>query len=222
MTRYRLGLASLIVCLAGIVVYVFAVRSDWGEQLIARGYSLFTPKQTQARPPMSVILGAPGGTDLEDWGLKMVFLDGLQVERVWRWGAGENQRSFLVLKYEYGGASRWLVVAIAGRVSVREGSGGDSASVEPEMIGKALARGQVVQLSLLHRFDENSPPEAAREELIRRRAQYVGMSQRQAEREVGQFPDKAWSDQEIRELLESGSVVALDEQEFLLSGIRRL
>jgi len=171
---------------------------------------------------MVIINGAPGGTDLEDWGLKMVFLDGLQVERVWRWGVGEKQKYYLVLSYEYGGEGRWLVVEVTGRVSVRGASGGDTENIKPEMIGKALARGEVVQLSLLHRFDNNAPPEAAREELIRRRVQYAGISREEAEREVGQFPDKAWSDQEVRGLIESDKVVVLDEAQLLLSGIRRL
>lgn len=91
MGRYRQELTGVLACLVGVVVYVFAVGPDWGEQLIARGYSLFTPSQVQGAHPVVMINGAPGGTDLEDWGLKMVFLDGLQVERVWRRGSGQQQ-----------------------------------------------------------------------------------------------------------------------------------
>lgn len=222
MLRGRWSVVILILTfgILGVLGYGWVSRVDWGREWVEWWYAVQAPRQGERAFTTMVIPGAPRGTDLFEYGLKMIFVSGVRFERVWR--VVGSARYFLVFAYDYKDKTRWLIVPVNGQVSVSESSRRDAQRIEPSALSKTLAKGQSLQLAFLHRFSGDATAEAAREELLARRVRSTNMSREEAEREIGQFPAKVQSDHEVRAILGGAGVVVLDEAQLLLLDIAKL
>jgi hypothetical protein len=196
----------MVVLLLGILAVVVGfgwLGQGWSKPWLTMWYGMRTGSSTGGDYRAEVIVSNPGASDLEPWGMKVVFLDGARFEKYWKIGMG----------YQYGvfwyqlsdGRGRWVAVPMRG------------------VAGEALAEGDWVQLAFLYRYSERASAAEAREELIARRVERGGKPREQAAWEVGDFPGKAWLDDDIRGLFGgSKNVVVLDKHDLLLMNVWRV